>query len=80
MAKPLWLIGLLLFCGSLFAAAPRVITLAPHLTEMAFAAGITPVAVSAWSDYPPAAKELEQVANWQGLSLIHISEPTRQVR
>nr|MBA2815651.1 Vitamin B12-binding protein precursor [Candidatus Pantoea persica] len=30
MAKPRWLLGLLLFCGSLFAA------------------GITPVAVSAW--------------------------------
>lgn len=72
MAKLLGLIGLLLFCGSLFAATPRVITLAPHLTEMAFAAGITPVAVSAWSDYPPAAKGLEQVANWQGIKVERI--------
>ncbi|MDU6390724.1 MAG: helical backbone metal receptor, partial [Pantoea sp.] len=72
MAKSLWPIGLLLFCGSLFAAAPRVISLAPHLTEMAFAAGITPVAVSAWSDYPPAAKALEQVANWQGVKVERI--------
>lgn len=72
MAKPLWLFGLLLFCGSLFATAPRVITLAPHLTEMAFAAGITPVAVSDWSDYPPAAKTLEQVANWQGIKVERI--------
>lgn len=72
MAKPHWLLGLLLFCGSLFAAAPRVITLAPHLTEMAFAAGITPVAVSAWSDYPPAASALEQVANWQGVNIERI--------
>lgn len=72
MAKPLWLLGLLLLCGSLFAAAPRVVTLAPHLTEMAFAAGITPVAVSAWSDYPPAAKTLEQVANWQGIKVERI--------
>ncbi len=72
MAKPLWLFGLLLFCGSLFAAIPRVITLAPHLTEMAFAAGITPVAVSDWSDYPSVAKTLEQVANWQGIKVEHI--------
>jgi len=72
VAKPLWLFGLLLFCGSLFAAVPRVITLAPHLTEMAFAAGITPIAVSDWSDYPPAAQTLEQVANWQGIKVERI--------
>ena len=65
----LWL---LLFSGSLFAAAPRVITLSPHLTELAFAAGITPVAVSAFSDYPPEAKKLEQVANWQGIKVERI--------
>ncbi|KAA6045301.1 vitamin B12 ABC transporter substrate-binding protein BtuF [Pantoea sp. ICBG 1758] len=68
MAK--WLLaGLLLLCSGLVLAAPRVITLAPHLTEMAFAAGITPVAVSAWSDYPPAARTLPQVANWQGIGV-----------
>lgn len=74
MAKPvrLLLLWLLLLSGSLWAAAPRVITLAPHLTELAFAAGITPVAVSASSDYPPAAKSLEQVANWQGINLERI--------
>lgn len=64
----LWLFASL----ALAASAPRVITLAPHLTELAFAAGITPVAVSAWSDYPPAAKSLEQVANWQGIKLERI--------
>lgn len=53
-------------------AAPRVITLSPGNTELAFAAGITPVAVSAWSDYPPAAKSIEQVANWQGINLERI--------
>jgi len=68
MAKFL-LAGLLLLWSSLPAAAPRVITLSPHLTEMAFAAGIVPVAVSAWSDYPPAAQTLEQVANWQGINI-----------
>lgn len=71
MAKYL-LCGLLLLCNSLFAAAPRVITLSPHLTELAFAAGITPVAVSAWSDYPTAARSLEQVANWQGINVERI--------
>ena len=64
----LWLFSSL----ALAVGAPRVITLAPHLTELAFAAGITPVAVSAWSDYPPEAKSLEQVANWQGIKLERI--------
>ncbi|MBA0037218.1 vitamin B12 ABC transporter substrate-binding protein BtuF [Pantoea sp. BIGb0393] len=71
MAKHL-LLGLLLLCNSLFAAAPRVITLSPHLTELAFAAGITPVAVSAFSDYPAPARALEQVANWQGINVERI--------
>ena len=53
-------------------AAPRVVTLSPGNTELAFAAGITPVAVSAWSDYPPAAKSIEQVANWQGINIERI--------
>jgi vitamin B12 transport system substrate-binding protein len=53
-------------------AAPRVISLSPSNTELAFAAGITPVAVSAWSDFPEAAKKLEQVSNWQGMNLERI--------
>jgi vitamin B12 transport system substrate-binding protein len=67
-----WLLGLLLIGNSLFAAAPRVITLSPHLTELAFAAGITPVAVSAYSDFPAQAQQLEQVANWQGINVERI--------
>ncbi|WP_342754931.1 vitamin B12 ABC transporter substrate-binding protein BtuF [Pantoea sp. MBD-2R] len=64
---------LLLCCFSTAAAIPpRVITLAPNLTELAFAAGITPVGVSACSDYPPAAKTIEQVANWQGINVERI--------
>lgn len=65
---------LLLLCRFSTAAAdpPRVITLAPNLTELAFAAGITPVGVSAYSDYPPAAKTIEQVANWQGINVERI--------
>lgn len=72
MAKRLLFCWLLLLSSSLFAAPPRVITLAPHLTELAFAAGITPIAVSAWSNYPPEAKKIEQVANWQGINLERI--------
>ncbi|MEA1063656.1 vitamin B12 ABC transporter substrate-binding protein BtuF [Erwinia sp. HR93] len=48
-------------------AAPRVISLSPANTELAFAAGIVPVAVSEHSDYPPAALPIERVANWQGV-------------
>ena len=72
MAKRFLLCWLLLFSGSLFASTPRVIALAPHLTELAFAAGITPIAVSAWSDYPSAAQKIEQVANWQGIKVERI--------
>ncbi|MEL4015766.1 vitamin B12 ABC transporter substrate-binding protein BtuF [Dryocola clanedunensis] len=63
----------LVFClPALLFAAPRVISLSPSNTELAYAAGITPVAASAWSDYPPEAKKLEQVANWQGMNLERI--------
>ncbi|MGB9098808.1 vitamin B12 ABC transporter substrate-binding protein BtuF [Erwinia sp.] len=68
MAKRFLACLLLLACFAAAAATPRVITLAPNLTELAFAAGITPVGVSAWSDYPSAAKQVEQVANWQGIN------------
>lgn len=64
--------ALLLCLPVLLYAAPRVISLSPGNTELAFAAGIVPVAVSAWSDYPPEAKKLEQVANWQGMNLERI--------
>jgi len=63
---------LMLPVAVLAATAPRVITLAPHLTELAFAAGITPVAVSAYSDYPVEARQIEQVANWQGINIERI--------
>ncbi|MCE9731442.1 MULTISPECIES: vitamin B12 ABC transporter substrate-binding protein BtuF [Pectobacterium] len=68
-----WLIGLLL-CSTAYAIPQRVISLAPHATEMAYAAGMGEqlVAVSAWSDYPPEAKKLEQVASWQGINLERI--------
>lgn len=66
----LW--ALLLIIPAWLNAAPRVVSLSPANTELAFAAGITPVAVSAWSDYPDAAKSLEGVANWQGINLERI--------
>lgn len=49
-----------------FAAPPqRIISLAPNLTELAYAAGMGPamVAVTAYSDYPEAAKRLPQVGD-----------------
>ncbi|MEW7313675.1 vitamin B12 ABC transporter substrate-binding protein BtuF [Buttiauxella gaviniae] len=72
--KTLWrtFAALLFSLPALLIAAPRVISLSPSNTELAFAAGITPVAVSAWSNYPEAAKKIEQVANWQGMNLERI--------
>ncbi|WP_459176450.1 vitamin B12 ABC transporter substrate-binding protein BtuF [Ewingella americana] len=51
--------------------AQRVISLAPNLTELAYAAGLGEhlVGVSAYSDFPPQAKTLEQVASWQGVNV-----------
>lgn len=55
-------------------AAQRVISLAPSTTELAYAAGMgeTLLAVSAYSNYPPEATKLEQVASWQGVNLERI--------
>jgi iron complex transport system substrate-binding protein len=51
--------------------AQRIVTLAPFLTELAFSAGAGArvVGVSAFSDYPPEAARLPQVATAAGLSL-----------
>jgi ABC-type Fe3+-hydroxamate transport system substrate-binding protein len=51
--------------------AKRIIALAPHITELVYAigAGEQLVAVSAFSDYPPAAQSLPQVANYAGVNL-----------
>lgn len=52
----------------------RVISLSPANTELAYAAGLgdSLVAASAYSDYPEQAKTLEQVSDWQGLSVERI--------
>jgi iron complex transport system substrate-binding protein len=49
----------------LAAPATRIISIAPHLTEIAFAAGAAAklVAVSEFSDYPPAARLLPRVGD-----------------
>ncbi|WP_414828335.1 helical backbone metal receptor [Alteromonas sp. H39] len=51
-------------------AAQRIVTLAPHLTEWAYSLdmGDTLVGVSAYSDYPEAAKALPQVADYNGVN------------
>ncbi|WP_145525650.1 vitamin B12 ABC transporter substrate-binding protein BtuF [Yersinia vastinensis] len=55
-------------------AAERIISLSPSTTELAYAAGLGDnlVAVSAYSDYPEAAKKLEHVASWQGVNVERI--------
>nr|WP_042840191.1 vitamin B12 ABC transporter substrate-binding protein BtuF [Yersinia aldovae] len=55
-------------------AAQRVVSLSPSTTELAYAAGLGDklVAVSAYSDYPEAAKQLEHVASWQGVNVERI--------
>ncbi|VEH56307.1 Vitamin B12-binding protein precursor [Providencia rustigianii] len=68
---------LLLACIAIPAVAAqksRVISLSPANTELAYAAGLGEnlIAVSAYSDYPDAAKKLEQVSNWQGLNVERI--------
>lgn len=51
--------------------AKRIVTLAPSLTEIVFAAGAGKqvVAVSAYSDFPAEAKKLPQVADFAGVAL-----------
>jgi vitamin B12 transport system substrate-binding protein len=66
------LVALSLLAPAWLLAAPRVITLSPANTELAFAAGITPVGVSSFSDYPPEAQKIEQVSTWQGMNLERI--------
>lgn len=54
--------------------ARRIVSLAPHTTEMLFAAGAGPyvVGVTEFSDYPPEAKNLPSVGNGVSLDLERI--------
>ena len=56
------------------APAARIISLAPNITELLYAAGAgaAVVGVSAWSDYPPAAEKLPIVADGARLELERI--------
>ena len=74
MAKSLFraLVALSFLAPLWLNAAPRVIPLSPANTELAFAAGITPVGVSSYSDYPPQAQKIGQVSTWQGMNLERI--------
>jgi ABC-type Fe3+-hydroxamate transport system substrate-binding protein len=52
-------------------AAQRIVTLAPHATELAFAAGVGERLVGTvdYSDYPPAAQRIPRVGSYVGSSL-----------
>jgi iron complex transport system substrate-binding protein len=56
------------------APASRIVSLAPHVTELLFAAGAGAqiIAVSEYSDYPEAAKRLPRVASSAGIDLEQI--------
>ena len=54
--------------------AQRIISLAPHATELLFAAGAGDrlVGVVKYSDFPPAAREIEQVGSYKSVDLERI--------
>ncbi|AHE99363.1 ABC transporter substrate-binding protein [Thioalkalivibrio paradoxus ARh 1] len=56
------------------APAQRIVSLAPHLTEMLFAvgAGERVVGAVAYSDYPEAAREIPEIGGYRGLDLERI--------
>ncbi|WP_417617337.1 cobalamin-binding protein [Oceanisphaera sp.] len=71
LLSPLLFSSLVLAQDTQPAPAERVISLAPHITEMLFAigAGNQVVAVDESSDYPAAALELPRVANYRSLNM-----------
>lgn len=60
--------------GNLAQAQPRIVSLAPHLTELAYAAGIGVrlVGAVAWSDYPEPARALPRIGDATRLDLERI--------
>jgi iron complex transport system substrate-binding protein len=64
-----------LLAAALAAAPSRIVTLAPSLTELAFDAGLGDrvVGVSAFSDYPPAARALPEVSSAAGFDIERIA-------
>lgn len=71
--SPSFLLCLALFCSTL-GAQQRIISLAPHTTELLYAlgAGDQLIAVSDYSDYPQAAAKLPSVANHNGVDFEQI--------
>lgn len=65
---------LVIYSCSLFAAPQKIISLAPHITELVFAlgAGDKLVASSDYSTYPEQAKSLPSVANHNGVDFEQI--------
>lgn len=61
--------GLMFCCAPAFAAATRIVSLAPHTTELIYALGADPqlIAVSDYSNYPAQAAKLPSVANHNGV-------------
>jgi len=55
--------------------AQRIISLSPHATELLFAAGAGDkiVGVTEYSDYPPAAKSIQQIGNFNSIDLERVS-------
>jgi iron complex transport system substrate-binding protein len=51
--------------------AQRIISLAPHITELLFAAGVGAriVGADAWSDYPPAARDIARIGDSSRIDL-----------
>ncbi|MGL6002191.1 MAG: vitamin B12 ABC transporter substrate-binding protein BtuF [Plesiomonas sp.] len=72
------LFGSFVFCTLLSAqpadSAQRIISLSPSSTEFAYAAGMGDalLAASSYSDYPPAAQQLERVADHRGINIERI--------
>lgn len=71
-----FVIALLLFVAQASAAAPakRIVSLAPHVTELLFAAGAGDriVGTVSYSDYPEAARNLPRVGDFHQLDLERI--------
>lgn len=74
MSKYFFLLLIFLPSASWSKNYQRIITLAPHATEIAFAAGLGKqiIAVSELSDYPEEALSLEKVASYQGIKIERI--------
>jgi ABC-type Fe3+-hydroxamate transport system substrate-binding protein len=68
------LLCLLLLPGLAWGEARRIVSLAPHITELLFAigAGDQVVGVDSASDYPEAVADLPQIANYRSVNLERI--------